>query len=142
MPTPMFSVACPSRPLRVNVFDGPDRLGRYHFETEWWTNYSPGHAEGEFVPRWRGQNSHGVLPRWVVRMAEGDAAGAAAAERSHRLPQSGIVLVSMPGVTCIDCGSDWPIVEDSDGALRCSFCVQEREWAAAEIPGWAPLLAA
>lgn len=41
---------------RIEYHSASDKLGRCHFSLHWWDNYFPGHSEGEFVRRERGQN--------------------------------------------------------------------------------------
>lgn len=42
-------------PHRVEVHRGPDERGRYGYTLFWMTNYHPGHPDGEYGWRERGQ---------------------------------------------------------------------------------------
>ena len=57
---------------RIEIYEGPDSHGRFHYALFWWTDYTPGHPDGEYVRRERGQHFFGVPPNDVrpVLMAE------------------------------------------------------------------------
>ena len=48
--------------VEIKIFSGPDSRGRYGYFLLWKDNYFPGHPEGEYVERLRGQAFHGLLP--------------------------------------------------------------------------------
>jgi len=41
---------------RIEYHSGSDSLGRCHFSLHWMTDYTPGHPDGEYVRRERGQH--------------------------------------------------------------------------------------
>lgn len=45
---------------RVEVYSDPDARGRCHFAIMWVSDYHPGHPDGEYVTRERGQHYFGV----------------------------------------------------------------------------------
>ena len=47
---------------RGEIYSGPDDYGRYHYAIFWMADYHPGHPEGEYGLRERGQHFHGVPP--------------------------------------------------------------------------------
>jgi hypothetical protein len=47
---------------RITIESGPDERGRYHYVLEWVADYHPGHPEGEYGLRWRGQHFFGEIP--------------------------------------------------------------------------------
>lgn len=47
---------------RVEIDKGPDPLGRYSYTLFWTTNYHPGHPDGEYAIRERGQCFFAPLP--------------------------------------------------------------------------------
>lgn len=51
---------------KVEVLRCPDALGRYLFVHYIYCDYTPGHPEGEYVPRWRGQVYFSPLPGWYT----------------------------------------------------------------------------
>jgi len=53
------------RTRRIEIEDGPDELGRYHYFIFWLADYHPGHPEGEYARRERGQMFHAALPKWA-----------------------------------------------------------------------------
>jgi hypothetical protein len=50
---------------RIEIYDGPDRDGKYHYALFWMTDYSPGHPEGEYERRESGQHFRSALPEWA-----------------------------------------------------------------------------
>jgi hypothetical protein len=46
---------------RIELHKGPDSLGRYSYSKHWWTDYHPGHPDGEYGWRERGQNFFGKI---------------------------------------------------------------------------------
>lgn len=54
-----------SRLQAVEIHDGPDDFGRYRHTLWSWQTYTPGHPDGEHVPRWGGQEFHASLPTWA-----------------------------------------------------------------------------
>ena len=48
--------------MRIEIYEGPDRQGKYAFGLFWMADYHPGHPEGEYVRRERGQMFRSVLP--------------------------------------------------------------------------------
>jgi len=44
---------------RIEVYEGPDRWGHYHYAIFWWADYHPGHPEGEHRLAERGQHFRG-----------------------------------------------------------------------------------
>lgn len=48
--------------LRMEVHEGPDSHGRYHYSLHFMDDFFPGHPEGECVVRERGQHFFGLLP--------------------------------------------------------------------------------
>lgn len=51
---------------RGELYEGPDSLGRYSYALFWWTDYSPGHPDGEDVRREKGQHFFGRPPDNVL----------------------------------------------------------------------------
>ena len=47
---------------KIEILSGPDSLGRYVYFLTWLDDYFPGHPEGEYVTRERGQIFHAPLP--------------------------------------------------------------------------------
>lgn len=47
---------------RLELYDGPDRHGRYHYALFWLADYHPGHPAGEDRIAERGQHFFGVPP--------------------------------------------------------------------------------
>ena len=45
--------------VRIEYHSGSDRLGRCSFSLHWMADYHPGHPDGEFVTRERGQHYFG-----------------------------------------------------------------------------------
>lgn len=50
---------------RIELYAGPDLLGRYTYALFWTAAYHPGHPDGERGIRERGQVFHGPLPPGV-----------------------------------------------------------------------------
>lgn len=48
--------------MRIEIIDGPDRLGRYIYWLFWMANYHPGDPDGEYQWAERGQLFHAPLP--------------------------------------------------------------------------------
>jgi hypothetical protein len=44
---------------RIEIYEGPDKQGRYHYALFWWADYHPGHPQGEHRYAERGQHFHG-----------------------------------------------------------------------------------
>lgn len=44
---------------RIEVYEGPDSLGRYHYALFWIADYHPGHPNGEHRLAERGQHFFG-----------------------------------------------------------------------------------
>ena len=57
-------------PKKIVVHEGSDNLGRYVYTAYRWALYTPGHPDGEYVPRWRGQVYHAALPDWIDEAEE------------------------------------------------------------------------
>lgn len=41
---------------RIEVYEGPNREGNYHFALFWMADYHPGHPDGEYRTAERGQH--------------------------------------------------------------------------------------
>lgn len=50
---------------RIEIHSGPDRLNRYVYSLYWMADYHPGHPDGEYKRRERGQYFHAQLPDWA-----------------------------------------------------------------------------
>ena len=50
---------------RGEILEGPDSRGRYYYFLFWWTDYIPGHPDGEHVRRQRAQAFFGQLPAGI-----------------------------------------------------------------------------
>lgn len=48
----------------VTVHRGPDEQGRYFYTLEWFADYHPGHPDGEYAHRKRGQCFFAALPKY------------------------------------------------------------------------------
>lgn len=52
--------------MRIEIYEGPDKHGDYSYGLFWWAWYHPGHPDGEYAWRERGQmflgdpDRHGV----------------------------------------------------------------------------------
>jgi len=44
---------------RIEIYEGPDRRGRFHYALFWWADYHPGHPLGENRLAERGQHFFG-----------------------------------------------------------------------------------
>lgn len=51
--------------MRGVTYGHGDSRGRWHYSLHWTDNYFPGHPEGEYVERERGQHFFGVPPKDV-----------------------------------------------------------------------------
>ena len=49
-------------PIRLEVFDGPDRCGKWGYWLFWLADYHPGHPDGEDRIAERGQAFRAPLP--------------------------------------------------------------------------------
>lgn len=58
------------RGLRGELLKGPDQHGRYSYFLYWLDNYFPGHPEGEYVERERGQVFFGVPPKDIKKWTD------------------------------------------------------------------------
>jgi len=47
---------------KIVVHSGPDKHGRFVHTRYWWSDYTPGHPEGEYERRLRGQVFRAPLP--------------------------------------------------------------------------------
>jgi len=47
---------------RLEIYNGPDSVGRYHYAIFWLADYHPGHPDGENRTAWRGQHFFGPIP--------------------------------------------------------------------------------
>lgn len=56
---------------RIELTSGPDELGRYHFTLYWMADYHPGHPDGEYATRERGQCFFATLDRFQGVPVEG-----------------------------------------------------------------------
>ena len=48
--------------VRLELYAGPDELGRYAYALYWEADYHPGHPDGEYRHAERGQHFHAPLP--------------------------------------------------------------------------------
>jgi len=56
--------------MRGEVYEGPDRFGNYHYAIFWLANYHPGHPDGEYGWRERGQHYYGNPERHNIDIWE------------------------------------------------------------------------
>ena len=50
---------------RAEIYEGPNKHGEYHYALFWMTTYHPGHPDGEYVLRERGQHFLAQFPNWA-----------------------------------------------------------------------------
>jgi hypothetical protein len=60
---------------RIEIHSGPDRLGRHTWTGYWAVTYTPGHPDGEHVPRERGRVFFCRLPSGEPKAALARAEG-------------------------------------------------------------------
>jgi hypothetical protein len=57
---------------RIEIYEGPDRHGNYHYALFWMADYHPGHPDGEYAHRERGQHFLAHPPEWTKSLKQID----------------------------------------------------------------------
>lgn len=57
---------------RLEIYEGPNKQGDYHYALFWMADYHPGHPEGEHGLRERGQHFLAPIPKWTDSLKQVD----------------------------------------------------------------------
>lgn len=57
---------------RIEIYEGPNKQGNYHYALFWMADYHPGHPDGEYGLRERGQHFRAPIPEWTDSLKQVD----------------------------------------------------------------------